>query len=264
MDLLLEGKVFLITGGASGIGEATVGAVAAEQAIPVILDRKPRESASSILEAIGESLLQPLPGDPYVEIDLCNESEIAAAVVSVAGTFGRIDGVVNNAGLNDGVGLDADRTAFEESLRKNLVHCFDLVREALPHLKKSRGSVINIGSKTYRTGQGGTSGYVAAKGGLAALTREWALELAGDGIRCNAVIPAEVWTPMYEYWLSSQKDPDERKRSIESRIPLGRRMTTPSEIAAMIVFLLSEKSSHTTGQIIHVDGGYVHLDRAYS
>src|SRR5207244_4186071 len=169
--------------------------------------------------------------------------------------FGRIDGLVNNAGVNDGVNLEhGDTERFLASLRKNLVHYYEMAHFALPALKKSRGAIVNIGSKVAETGQGGTSAYAAANGGRNALTREWAVELATYGIRVNAVIVAECWTPMYAQWLSSQPDPGAARAAIESCIPLGRRMTTGDEIADMVAFLLSDRSSHTTGQLIHVDG----------
>ncbi len=248
MDLSLSGKVILVTGGASGIGAAIVQSLLAEDAVPVILDRAKADGSNPAR---------------HIEVDLCDDDLVKAAVASILAEEGRIDGVVNNAGINDSVGLDASIPEFVASLEKNLVQCFSIVHHCLPHLRSSAGSILNIGSKVYSTGQGGTSGYAAAKGGLAALTREWALDLASSGIRCNAVIPAEVWTPMYEQFISSHDDPGARKSEIESRIPLGQRMTTPAEIAAMCVFLLSGRSSHTTGQIIYVDGGYTHLDRAY-
>ncbi|WP_017921542.1 SDR family oxidoreductase, partial [Burkholderia gladioli] len=112
------------------------------------------------------------------------------------------------------------------------------------------------------TGQGGTSGYCAAKGAVLSLTREWAASLAGDGVRVNAVIPAEVMTPLYESWLAGFDDPEAKLAAITQRIPFGKRMTTPEEIASTAVFLLSERASHTTGQWLFVDGGYTHLDRA--
>ncbi len=133
---------------------------------------------------------------------------------------------------------------------------------ALPELKKSKGSIVNIGSKTGETGQGGTSAYAAANGGRNALTREWAVELLKYGIRVNSVIVAECYTPLYEKWIKTLPNPEETLQKITEKIPLGNRMTTAEEIANMVVFLLSERSSHTTGQLIHVDGGYVHLDRA--
>ena len=123
---------------------------------------------------------------------------------------------------------------------------------------------MNISSKTAVTGQGGTSGYASSKGAQLALTREWALELLPFGVRVNAVIPAEVMTPLYRKWLDTFPDPDHKLAGITAKIPLGKRMTTAEEIAWTVVFLLSERSSHTTGQQLFVDGGYVHLDRALS
>ena len=112
------------------------------------------------------------------------------------------------------------------------------------------------------TGQGGTSAYAAANGGRNALTREWAVELLKYGIRVNAVIVAECYTPLYDKWIKTLPNPEETLAKIYDKIPLGKRMTTAEEIADMVVFLLSKRSSHTTGQIIYVDGGYTHLDRA--
>ena len=247
MDLHLAGKTILVTGGASGIGEGIVRELLAEDANPVILDRDAERAAR-------------IEGAESRILDLTDENAISEAVASCK----QIDGVVNNAGINDGVGLDGSPEDFRRSLELNLVQCFTLVHHAAPKLRESKGAIVNIGSKVALTGQGGTSGYAASKGGLAALTREWALDLAKDGVRVNAVLPAEVWTPMYERWISSLENPEGRKAEIEARIPLGHRMTTPEEIAAMAVFMLSPRSSHTTGQILHVDGGYVHLDRAAS
>jgi NAD(P)-dependent dehydrogenase (short-subunit alcohol dehydrogenase family) len=133
---------------------------------------------------------------------------------------------------------------------------------ALPYLKKTRGCIISISSKTAITGQGGTSGYASSKGAILALTREWAAELLGYGIRVNAVVPAEVMTPLYRQWLGTFPDPEQKLQTVLSKIPLEHRMTSPDEIAAMVTFLLSARAAHITGQHMFVDGGYVHLDRA--
>jgi L-fucose dehydrogenase len=143
----------------------------------------------------------------------------------------------------------------------NLTHYYAIVHHSERHLRASRGAVVNVSSKVGSTGQGGTSGYAAAKGAVNALTREWAVDFAADGVRVNAVVPAEVWTPMYEQWLGTLTDADGEKRKIENRIPLERRFTEADELARVAVFLASNAASHMTGQIIYVDGGYTHLDR---
>jgi L-fucose dehydrogenase len=232
--------------------------VARKGAIPIVVGRNAADNDTVVakISAAGGQAWQ-------VVAELTQTENCRRAVEAVIAKFARIDGLVNNAGINDGVNLEhGDTERFLASLRKNLIHYYEMAQFALPELKKRRGAIVNIGSKVAETGQGGTSAYAAANGGRNALTREWAVELAKYGIRVNAVIVAECWTPMYATWLSSQADPSAARAAIEARIPLGQRMTTGKEIANTVAFLLSERSSHTTGQLIHVDGGYVHLDRA--
>lgn len=258
MDLLLKDKVVIVTGGAKGIGAATVRTFVAEGAIPVIVDR----DADAGKRLQGE-LQNKGATCGLITVDLSTPEACGQSVTQTNRTFGRIDALVNNAGRNDKVGLESGNpTEYLASLNRNLVHYYSMAHYALPHLKSSRGSIVNIGSKTAVTGQGGTSGYASSKGAVMALTREWAAELLPYGIRVNTVVPAEVMTPLYREWLDTFPDPDEKLKTILSKIPLEKRMTTAEEIAAMVVFLISSKSSHTTGQHIFVDGGYVHLDRA--
>ncbi|UKJ05874.1 SDR family oxidoreductase [Solitalea lacus] len=258
MDLKLNDKIIIVTGGAKGIGEGIVRVLTNEGAIPVIIGRNETDNQSLVNE------ISSLGGKAFqVTAELTTPENCEQAVKEVVSKFGRIDGLVNNAGVNDGVGLESGNyELFMDSLHKNVVHYYLMAHFALPHLKKSKGSIVNIGSKTAETGQGGTSGYAAANGGRNALTREWAVELLKYGIRVNAVIVAECFTPLYQKWIQTLSNPEEKLAHIQNKIPFEKRMTTMEEIANMTAFLLSEKSSHTTGQLIHVDGGYVHLDRA--
>ena len=256
MDLQLKDKVVIVTGGASGIGAAISTTLAREGAIPVVLGKSPMTPEFS------QTMLALQPRFLFIQLELSDDAACGRAVAQVQAQFGQIDGLVNNAGINDGVGLDAGRDAFVASLDRNLIHYYSMAHYCVPHLKASRGSIVNISSKTAITGQGNTSGYTAAKGAQLSLTREWAASLLEDGVRVNAVIPAEVMTPLYARWIDTFADPDAKLADITRRIPLGKRMTTADEIASMTVFLLSAQSSHTTGQWIYVDGGYTHLDRA--
>ncbi len=258
MNLQLQDKIIIVTGGAKGIGEGIVEVLAKEGAVPVIVGRSEADNnvtVSKVSQAGGKCF--------QVVAELSNPDECKQAVEKMAKQFGKIDGLVNNAGVNDGVGLEhGSYERFMESLHKNLVHYYLMAHHALPMLIKSKGVIVNIGSKTAETGQGNTSAYAASNGGRSALTREWAVELLPYGIRVNAIIVAECYTPLYDKWIKTFPNPEEKLKDITSKIPFEKRMTTSEEIANMTAFLLSEKSSHTTGQLIHVDGGYVHLDRA--
>lgn len=258
MNLHMRDKVVIVTGGGSGIGGAISLTLAQEGAIPVILGK------SALSADFAESLKSVAPQSHFIEVELSDDAACGKAVADVIARFGRLDGLVNNAGINDNVGLDAGRDAFVGSLERNLIHYYSMAHYCVPHLKLTQGSVVNVSSKTAITGQGNTSGYCAAKGAQLSLTREWAAALLNDGVRVNALVPAEVMTPLYKRWINSFENAEEKLASITAKIPLGRRMTTSEEMANMCVFLLSDASSHTTGQWIFVDGGYTHLDRALS
>lgn len=256
MDLGLQGKVVVVTGGGAGIGGAISETLASEGAIPVIFARSapPAEFLARL------TALSPQAG--WIQADLAKDDDCRRAVAQAQARWGQIYGLVNNAGTNDGIGLEAGPAAFRASLDQNLLHYYTLAHLLQDDLKAQCGAIVNISSKTAVTGQGTTSAYVAAKAAQLGLTREWAAALAPWGVRVNAVIPAEVLTPMYEAWLQSFPDPAAQKALITARIPLGQRMTKAAELAATAVFALSPRSAHTTGQWLFVDGGYTHLDRA--
>ncbi|SFD30188.1 L-fucose dehydrogenase [Spirosoma endophyticum] len=258
MNLNLTDKVILVTGGAKGIGEGISTVLAAEGAIPVIIGRSEKDN-QLVVDAIKAN-----GGKAHQFVaELTQPDKCQRAVEQTVAQFGRIDGLVNNAGVNDGVGLEhGSYVGFVASLHKNLIHYYLMAHHALPFLKASKGAIVNIGSKVAETGQGNTSAYAAANGGRNALTREWAVELLPYGIRVNCVVVAESWTPLYANWIKTLPDPEKKLKQIVSKIPLEHRMTTPEELANAVAFLLSDKSSHTTGQLVHVDGGYTHLDRS--
>lgn len=256
MDLGLQGRVVLVTGGASGIGAAISTSLAQEGAIPVILCRSPADP-DFVTEIRAKS-----PRAMIILTELTEDAQCRRAVDQVLAEFGRIDGLVNNAGANDSIGLDAGPEAFRASIDNNLTHYYTMAHLCVPHLRKTQGAIVNVSSKTAITGQGNTSAYAAAKGAQLALTREWAAALAAEGVRVNAVIPAESMTPLYERWIKTFDEPQAQLAEITRRIPLGHRMTLPAELADQVVFLLSPRAGHTTGQWVFVDGGYTHLDRA--
>jgi len=258
MDLGLLNKVIIVTGGAKGIGEGISMKLAKEGAIPVIVGRNKEDNL-----AVVKSIKSQGGKSSQVVAELTSSDECRQAVNQIIKEFGRIEGLVNNAGVNDGVGLvSGSYESFVASLHKNLIHYFLMAHYALAELIKSKGAIVNIGSKTAETGQGNTSAYAASNGGRNALTREWAVELLPYNIRVNSVIVSECYTPLYDSWIKTFSNPLEKLNSITAKIPLGKRMTTAEEIANTVSFLLSDCSSHTTGQLIHVDGGYVHLDRS--
>ena len=252
MDLKLAGKSVIVTGGSKGIGAAAVRSFADEGALVAIAGRSPVE---------GRALAKEVDGI-FIEAELSEESACQKVFNQTLKEFGRIDILINNAGYNDGKDLDTPPEEFMDSVYLNLSHVYTLVHLCRKELANNQGAIVNVSSKVAITGQGSTSGYAAAKGAMNALTREWAIALAPDNVRVNCVLPAECITPQYQKWFDSLNNPEDTRKAIESLVPLQRRMTTPEELADMIVFLASPRSSHTTGQIIFVDGGYTHLDRA--
>ncbi|WP_067035069.1 SDR family oxidoreductase [Allomuricauda sp. CP2A] len=256
MNLELKDKVVIVTGGASGIGKGIVGALLKEGAAPCILDRDGGD-VNTYADDLGSSTEKIIS----LAVELTDETSCRNAIETIVKKTGRIDALVNNAGTNDGVGLEKGSIPqFYGSLNNNVGHYFLMAKLCLPFLKVSKGTIVNIISKIYTTGQGGTSGYAAANGARASLTQDWAQELEKHRVSVYGVSVAECWTPQYKKWISQKDSPEEALKLINSKIPLENRMTTTVELADMTVFLLSRKSGVNSGQIVFVDGGYVHLD----
>ena len=257
MNLHLANNVFVVSGGASGIGENICKKLAEEGAIPCILDRNEKRMQNVSGEIEEKYGIEAFP----VVTELTDQKDCRNSIEKVFRKYGKVNGLVNNAGLNEGVGLEnGSYDKFVASLDLNVGHCYTLANCLLPALKETKGSIVNICSKTAVTGQGRSSGYAAANGVRMELTREWAVELAPFEVNVNAVVVAECWTPQYEWWINQQTDPEKELKKIISTIPLDR-MTTPEEIADTVLLLLSLKSKSITGEFFYVDGGYVFLDR---
>ena len=183
MDLGLRDKIVLVTGGAKGIGAATVEAFLAEDCKVVLVDRD-AETGVALAKSLGSRAR-------YLEADLTVSKACKKTIEQTVSLFGGLDVLVNNAGFNDGLGLETSPEDFMLSVQNNLLHVYAMTHYALPQIRKGPGCILNLGSKVSVTGQGQTSAYAAAKGAISALTREWAVALAPDKIRVNCVIPAE-------------------------------------------------------------------------
>lgn len=256
MNLGLKDKVVIVTGGTKGIGAGIVRSMAAEDAIVICVNRSGPEGPQMEEEIAAKGQRM-----KYIAAELTDIAECKRVIDFVKEEYGRIDVIVNNAGGNNQIGLDAEPEVFLRGMQDNLVHYFALVHYAHDELIKNKGNIVNIGSHVSITGQGKTSAYVAAKGAINGLTREWAAYFCDKGVRVNCVVPGSVWTNSYVKWAAMFPDPAERRRQAEQNIPFGRRMTTVEEFADVVVFVASERAGHLTGEIILNDGGYSRLDR---
>lgn len=240
----LTGRRIIITGGASGIGRATAALFAREGAAVAVLDRS-GPAATAVAEAIGGIA---------VTVDVADAASVASAVAQAAASMGGLDGVVNAAGIFSGAGLaDTSAELFSRTLAVNLTGTFLVIQAAAPFLLAAgQGTIVNIGSGVglLPTGPGSTA-YVASKGGVIAMTRALAQELAPT-VRVNVVCPGSVETAMTASFMrnaAGEVDP-----AIVSRYAL-RRTAEPEEIAGGILFLSSANSSFVTGVTLPVDGG---------
>lgn len=244
----LDHKVVVVTGAAQGIGLGCARRCLEQGARVAIVDKAP----THVVEAA-------LPGAKGILVQQCDVTDANAledAIAAVAVHFGQLDGLVNNAGWHPpAMGIEETSLQdFEGLLRLNLTSTFLACKFALPHLKRSRGAIVNMASAAGVVGQGQAPAYAASKAGQLGLTKALALDLAPAGVRVNAICPAGVMTPLMEEWARSQYDPQAALKLVDSWHALGR-MATPEEIGEVCTFLLSYEAAFITGQAIGADGG---------
>lgn len=247
---MFVGRSVLVTGAAKGIGRATAERFAQAGARVALVDLDPlqvEEAARAVqtydAQAIG------------LEADVSRRAEVDRAVERTLSAFGGLDVVVNNAGIHFAKAIDEYTDEdWDRILDVNLKGAFHVIRAALPALRRSKGSIVSVSSMTALVGQDRGAAYVASKGGLVALTKALALELARDGIRVNCVLPAGVDTPLMRSWANTTSDPETVLRG-QAAMHVLNRMATADEIAAAIVFLASPAASFMTGVALPVEGG---------
>jgi NAD(P)-dependent dehydrogenase (short-subunit alcohol dehydrogenase family) len=245
----LAGKVAVVTGGTSGIGETTVRLFVGEGARVVIVARRPGPGDDLVAE-LGAETTRFLSGD------VASEST-AKTAINLAESWGGVDVLVNNAAI-DWVSpiIETSEADVRRVLDTNFIGAFLMQREAARRmLERGRGSIINLTSRNASVGVPTMGLYAAAKGALLSLTRAAAIEWAGQGVRVNAVAPGLTATPLVRTWIDEQQDPIAFEKAVSALIPQGR-MAQPIDIANAILFLASDESQHVTGITLAVDGGY--------
>ena len=249
----LNGKVAAVTGGASGIGEATVRRFVAEGAKVAFADRdveRGKRVAAEIAGSGGQVV--------FVEAHVQREAEAAAFVRGTAERFGRLDVLVNNAGMRlYQTVLEASESSWDAILGVNLKGYAFCAKAAIPLMRQSGGgSIVNVASVRSVTSVGKTTQYDTTKAAVAGLTRGMAMDHAAERIRVNAVCPGPIYTPFHERRIREMGRTFEQYREDAAKGTMLRRPGTPEEVAACILFLASDDASYVTGTLLFVDGGY--------
>jgi NAD(P)-dependent dehydrogenase (short-subunit alcohol dehydrogenase family) len=248
----LRGKVALVTGGSRGIGEAMVRLFAKEGAKVAFCGRRASLGRTVEKEVLADG------GDVYfVETDVSKEEEARRFVDQTVEHYGRLDIVVNNAGIAPSSPVETmELSSWQEVLDINVTHMFLISKYSIPHLRKAGGgSIINLGSTFGTVGAAGSAAYAVTKAAAINFSKSLAVELAKDGIRVNALCPGGTDTPFLREWFKATGDPEGTKNWLVDHHPLGR-LGTPLEQAYGALFLASDEASFVTGHALLVDGGY--------
>jgi len=238
----LEGKVALVTGASRGIGRA-------------IAERFLGEGAAVLGVSRSEPALEVSGAFARMRVDVSRDDEVQAAVRAAVDTFGRLDVVVNNAAVEyEGTVEETDVADFSEVMDVNVRGVFLMSKHALPHLRATGGSIVNISSIDGLWAEPGLAAYCASKGAVLALTRAMAIDHGPEGVRCNSICPSYVATEMLDQFYDAQADPERARAQAAGMHPL-RRISGPDDIAGVAAFLASDDAAFVTGQSIVVDGG---------
>lgn len=243
---MLTGKVALVTGASRGIGSEIASTLAEEGAFVIVNYNGSKERAEEVIEKIKDR------GGDAVTYG-CNVADFTACgemIQNIIKEYGRIDILINNAGITrDGLVMKMTEEDFDLVLDTNLKGAFNTIRHSSRYFLKQRaGSIVNISSVSGVMGNAGQANYSASKAGIIGLTKSIARELASRGITCNAIAPGFIATEMTDAM------PDSAKEALKAQIPLGR-IGTAKDVAELAAFLVSDKASYITGQVLSVDGG---------
>lgn len=247
-----QDRVVIVTGGARGIGAGCARVFCEQGGVVAILDID-NQAASSL----SGDLTSAGPGRAaYFPCNVSDVEELGAVINEVVRQYGRLDCLINNAGAHPpATRIDDARLEDVESLmRLNFLATYAGCKFAVPHLRKTRGTIINMSSMTAVLGQDRSSAYAASKGAQLSLTKALAVELGPEGIRVNAVLPSNVDTPLMRDWAATLDDPQSALDRVAALQVFGR-MAAPEEIGRVCLFLATDDSSFVTGQGIEVEGG---------
>jgi NAD(P)-dependent dehydrogenase (short-subunit alcohol dehydrogenase family) len=247
----LKDKVCIITGGSKGIGLGCSKVFAKYGAVVIISARNPKDGDAAVngITATGGNA-------EFVACDVTNDQQMKQLIDGTAAKHGRLDCIVNNAGWHPPA-MSIDDTSledFENLLRLNLTSTFLGCKYAVPHLRKTKGNIVNMSSAVALMGQARAASYVTTKAGQIGMTKALALDLIREGIRVNAVCPSSVLTPLMEQWAATEHDPAAALKAVEATQPAGR-MATIEEMGEVCAFLASDEASYITGQAIAAEAG---------